>query len=185
MQTLQLLTKDRKGMMLDVLFVIHASFCAFTGAICLFLPHVLDIFMVDYLSQLTSRKNFGTSTKTLSGFDSLNEDVQAIYSELHGQLHMFIRLYGVMMLVQGYQVWRTRITNNRVIRRTFVQASFVFCALTLVVLVIGQLGTSHFHMLNWINISVFAALALAYLYFLLFQPMSAFDSRKQHMQRRV
>lgn len=155
---------DRMSMRLDVLFVLHASFGLLSGFVCCLLPHWLDTMILFH----------GESISAASP-----ETVGMVSAELHFQVHTLIRLYGVGMIMQAYQVWRTRVTDDAYIRRTFVQ-SFCFASLiTMLILVHGQLWTPHFHVLNWLNIAIFAGLTAAYGYFLSAKPMSAYETQSK------
>jgi hypothetical protein len=87
-----------------------------------------------------------------------------------------IRIYGALIVGQFWIVWQARMTDDPQSRKNLIQAYSVVFALTALALVRAQLTDGgHLNQLNWLNILMFASLALFYLYFLVFEPPSFFE----------
>jgi hypothetical protein len=152
------------GRALDVVFVLNSLVYFFSAVICLWTPHWLDKFLKH-------------GTQPLSEANESEEFLwPADKKQMHYQLHVFVRLYGTMMLMQAWQVWRNRLVTDAFVRRTCVQSYFLQTSVTAGLLGYGQWTTQHFHDSNWFNVFAFGTLAGIYGYFLLVLPMPAFNS---------
>lgn len=149
-------------MALDIVFVLHALIYLIMGLMVFVQPDWLDMFLMCSDSALSEAQE---------SEEFLWTDTQR---QMHYQLHTVSRLYGTMMIMQSWQVWRNRAVNDAFVRRTFVQSYFVLAILTTAVLVYGQWYTVHFHFLNYLNIAFFMSMAIVYGYFLVFLPIPAF-----------
>jgi hypothetical protein len=127
---------SRQSKLLDVLFVAHALLAGLIASCCLVTPHFLDVFLMFHGQQLS----------TLSIQDT---------SEMHGQIHTLFRLFGAYNLVQSFQVWRSRATDDAYLRMGICQAYCLSSTLVGSILLYGQLMTPHFHIANWLNIIAF------------------------------
>ena len=97
-------TLTKSSMFLDILFVIHAIFNLFSGLICLFIPHALDLFLAENTDLNVDDPNPATISTEQPLTIPPPTTNQSNFTALDSQVHTFIRLYGVMMLVQAYQV---------------------------------------------------------------------------------
>lgn len=144
-------TKDR----IDKLFYIHAICATAIGALAYVLPHLFEFFVLPHGEAFAIRANQDSASKLE---------------------HTTIRLYGALIVAQGWITWHARKTQDAPFRRALVQAYFGCFVLTTLALLRAQLTEgSIFSSLNWLNIGLFAFLSSAYGWFSLVEKIKAFE----------
>ncbi|CAE7943214.1 ML4 [Symbiodinium necroappetens] len=89
--------------------------------------------------------------------------------------HVVIRLYGALILGQSFLTWAAKQTDDGRVRLAAVRAYAVVFGLTTLALLRAQLTDSTWHVLNWLNLLLFACLAAFYGWFSLVQPPAVFE----------
>jgi len=136
---------------LDTLFLIHSIVAWLSGGLAFALPHVFEAFMVAH--EDTEGWHPGGSEKIV---------------------HLVIRLYGAIILAQGFITWTARQVSDGSMRKGLVQAYAVMFGLTFAALLRAQ-ATGGMLPLNWLNVALFGALCAFYSWFVFVQPPSVFE----------
>mmetsp|Transcript_10603 Transcript_10603/g.16785 ORF Transcript_10603/g.16785 Transcript_10603/m.16785 type:complete len:114 (+) Transcript_10603:1-342(+) len=91
------------------------------------------------------------------------------------QAHTIIRLYGCLILSQGWLVWKTRDVPDPYVRKIFVQGYFMCFTLSTLVMGYKQVFSSEWRGLNWIVTAMFGILSVVYGWFLLTKKLPEFE----------
>eukprot|EP01134_Creolimax_fragrantissima_P005279 CFRG5279T1 len=144
---------------LNNLFLVHASISVFLGVALTLFPHFAELFMIHQNAETV-----------VALTDHTAGDAQKI-------THLVLRMYGGLILGQGYMVYKARDVADAAMRRVIVEVYSGSFALTAAALLRAQTteggGLNGY---NWINILVFAGLSGFYGWFVLVQPISVFES---------
>eukprot|EP00930_Biecheleria_cincta_P039071 TRINITY_DN26875_c0_g1_i1.p1 TRINITY_DN26875_c0_g1~~TRINITY_DN26875_c0_g1_i1.p1 ORF type:complete len:163 (+),score=21.39 TRINITY_DN26875_c0_g1_i1:19-507(+) len=89
--------------------------------------------------------------------------------------HVIIRIYGALIVGQAIIVWQVKQTDDGALRRGVVKAYFVVFTLTFLALLRAHLTDSTWHVINWLNILLFGALAAFYGWFSWVNPPPVFE----------
>lgn len=136
---------------LNTLFAVHAVTAWLSGALAVGLPHVFEAFMVAHGD--SEGWHPGGSEKIV---------------------HLVIRLYGCLILGQGFIVWSARSLGDGAMRKALVQAYALIFALMFVSLLRAQL-TGGMLVVNWLNVALFGALCAFYSWFVFVQPPAVYE----------
>lgn len=136
---------------LDTLFLVHSVVAWGSGAFAFLLPHIFEAFMVPHTD--TEGWHPGGSEKIV---------------------HLVIRLYGAIILAQGFITWTARSVGDGAMRKGLVQTYALMFALTFIALLRAQL-TGGMLPLNWLNVLMFGALSGFYSWFVFVQPPTVYE----------